>query len=282
MVRVHHLNCCTMCPRGGRLMGERGTMVSHCLLVETDDDGLVLVDTGLGTADLADPGRLGGFFRTVFRPQLRPTETAVRQVVELGFAAEDVRHIVVTHLDVDHAGGLADFPDATVHVHADEHAAAVARRTQNERGRYRTAQWAHAPNWKTYRADGEAWFGFEATRTLPGLPDDIVAIPLPGHTRGHTAIAVRTADGWLLHAGDAYFNHGSVTGPDGQVPPLLRVFERGVAIHRRQVQANHDRLRALAHDHADEVRMFCAHDPEELETFGSPRRPGLATADDET
>ena len=27
-----------------------------------------------------------------------------------------------------------------------------------------------------------------------------------GHTRGHSAVAVRTAEGWLLHCGDAYFS----------------------------------------------------------------------------
>ncbi len=269
MVRVHHLNCCTMRPRGGRLMGDRDTMVAHCLLVETAGAGLVLVDTGLGTYDLDHPQSLGGIFRTLFRPQLVPGETALRQVEQRGFAAADVRHIVITHLDVDHAGGLADFPDATVHVHADEHAAAMAPRTQNERGRYRTHQWAHGPNWAPYQADGEAWFGFDAARTLPGLPEEIVAIPLPGHTRGHTAVAVRSTGGWLLHAGDSYFHHGAVTGPDGRVPALLRGFERAVAVQPRRVQGNHERLQALAAGQSDEVRVFCAHDPEEFEAFAS-------------
>ena len=36
-----------------------------------------------------------------------------------GFRREDVRHILVTHLDFDHAGGLPDFPDAVVHVQRD-------------------------------------------------------------------------------------------------------------------------------------------------------------------
>ncbi|MFD0510570.1 MBL fold metallo-hydrolase [Streptomyces aureus] len=30
----------------------------------------------------------------------------------LGYAVDDVRHIVLTHLDLDHAGGLPDFPRA--------------------------------------------------------------------------------------------------------------------------------------------------------------------------
>ncbi|WP_223281445.1 MBL fold metallo-hydrolase [Streptomyces antnestii] len=46
------------------------------------------------------------------RPVLDTGETAVRQVAALGYDIEDVRHIVLTHLDLDHAGGLRDFPPA--------------------------------------------------------------------------------------------------------------------------------------------------------------------------
>ena len=48
-MRVHHLNCGTMCPMSARLINgtgsyfERGRLVCHCLLIETND-GLVLVD----------------------------------------------------------------------------------------------------------------------------------------------------------------------------------------------------------------------------------------------
>jgi glyoxylase-like metal-dependent hydrolase (beta-lactamase superfamily II) len=51
---------------------------------------------------------------------LSHNETAVRQIEELGFGAADVRHIVLTHFDLDHIGGLADFPDAEVHLTAGE------------------------------------------------------------------------------------------------------------------------------------------------------------------
>jgi glyoxylase-like metal-dependent hydrolase (beta-lactamase superfamily II) len=53
----------------------------------------------------------------------------VRQVEALGYSQSDVRHLLLTYLDRDHAGGIPDFPNAKVHVHRREHDMAVTRRT---------------------------------------------------------------------------------------------------------------------------------------------------------
>src|SRR4029078_5160999 len=80
-------------------------------------NGLVLVDTGLGLGDDRRPRpRLSPVFLAVSRPWLREAQTAVREGAALGYSARDVRHIVLTHLDFDHAGGLDDFPAASVHL----------------------------------------------------------------------------------------------------------------------------------------------------------------------
>ena len=272
-MRVHHINCATMCPLGGRLVYGDGApwtasrMVCHCLLVETEA-GLVLVDTGLGLADMADPrGRLGSPFLALTRPRLDPAATAARQIAALGFSIDDVRHVVPTHLDVDHAGGLPDFPRARVHVLAREHAAAMARVTQIERMRYHPEQWAHGPTWVLHAPAGEPWFGFECVRELEGIGPDVLLVPLLGHTRGHAAVAVRTAEGWLLHAGDAYFHRHEVDVDSPRCTPALAAFQKIVAIDDGARRANQARLRELRRSHADEVRIFCAHDPHELESL---------------
>ena len=122
-MRVHHLRCGTDCPVGGALFdgrsaGPLGELVCHCLLIETPNSGLVLVDTGYGLRDYVDPfpDRISRPFAALLNIRLRQEETAVRQIEALGLSPSDVRHIVITHLDFDHAGGIEDFPQATVHL----------------------------------------------------------------------------------------------------------------------------------------------------------------------
>jgi glyoxylase-like metal-dependent hydrolase (beta-lactamase superfamily II) len=256
-----------MCPGAGPLLNDQKRMVSHCLLVETPRDGLVLVDTGIGLDDVARPSeRLGSFFVKVTGLRPDPLNTAIRQVEALGFKREDVRHIVLTHLDLDHAGGLPDFPDAKVHVHASEHQAAVITRAFADRQRYRACHWAHGPKFELYsELAGEKWFGFDKARPLAGISADVVAIPLHGHTRGHAAIAVKSGERWLLHAGDAYFHSGVVDITREKPRFGAMAFERLVAWDYAKVRENHERLRQLHRTHGGEVTIFCAHDPNELE-----------------
>lgn len=269
-LRIHHINCGTLCPHAGGLIGTPGAglgpgrMVCHCLLVETRA-GLVLVDTGMGSGDIAHPAQLGRAFTALTRPRLDPAETALAQVSALGYRQADVRHIVVTHLDLDHAGGLPDFPLAKVHVHAAEHAAALQPHWR-ERARYRPAHFAHRPDWVLHRETGERWQGFSAVRALPGCDDDVLLVPLHGHTRGHCGVAVRDGDGWLLHCGDAYFHHGEMQDPP-HCPPGLRLFQNIVQVDRAARLANQARLRELALAQAAQVRLFSAHDPVELDAF---------------
>lgn len=237
-------------------------MVAHVLLVERAD-GLLLVDTGFGTDDLADPGRLGKPFLLVGRPALDPAETAIAQVKRLGFAPEDVTDIAVTHLDLDHAGGLADFPHARVHVHQPELDAATHPKLR-EKARYLRAQWAHGPKWQTHAEPGDSWFGFPS---VTAIADEVLLIPLLGHTRGHAGVAVRGADGhWLLHAGDAFFDGRQVQTPAG-CHRSLAVFQTMMAVDNKARRANTDRLRELVATHSDEVTVFCAHDKAQFDAL---------------
>jgi glyoxylase-like metal-dependent hydrolase (beta-lactamase superfamily II) len=250
-----------MCPRAPRLLAP-ARLVAHCLLIETGQ-GLVLVDTGFGTGDVADPGRLGGPFRVVARPKCLDAETAIRQIERRGLDPGEVRHILLTHLDLDHAGGLGDFPNAEVHVFAPELAAA-RKPSMRERSRYLSAQWAHRANWVEHEVDGDSWLGFDSVRLLPDLDVEIAMVPLVGHTRGHSGIAVNGDDGWLLHCGDAYFHRDEVATPPS-CPPGLRMFQRLNGVDGEARDHNQQRLRELARARRGEVSLICSHDAELLD-----------------
>jgi glyoxylase-like metal-dependent hydrolase (beta-lactamase superfamily II) len=276
-VKVHHLNCGTDCPLGGglfdgRSLGPLGRLVCHCLLIETAAHGLVLVDTGYGLRDVAHPHRhpnprISLPWRLMLNIRLHEHETALRQVEALGHHAADVRHIVATHLDFDHAGGLEDFPHARVHVMQREHDDATGpRRGFVARHRWRTRQLDGVADWRCYGARGERWFGFDAVRDLDGIPPEILMVPLPGHTWGHAGVAVARGDGgWLLHAGDAYFYRGEMRGAQRRCTPGLRAYQRLMEADAHSRMTNQARLRALSVERADEVTITCTHDPVELE-----------------
>ena len=274
-MRVRHLNTATLCPMSARLVNGTGAlfgrarMVCHCLLVETRS-GLLLVDTGLGRGDVAEPIRLGSTWMRQASPRLDESETAIAQVTKLGYAPEDVRRIALTHLDLDHAGGIADFPHASIHVHAREHRCATQREGARADWRYIRGHIAHGPRWATFHDGGETWFGFEGVRALDDGDPDVLLVPLQGHTLGHTGIAVRTPGGWLLHAGDGYFFHGQIE-ERSHAPFVLRYFQRRADMDRAARVANQERLRRLAITQP-EVSVFCAHDPVELERFAERDR----------
>jgi glyoxylase-like metal-dependent hydrolase (beta-lactamase superfamily II) len=270
-MRVHHLNCISSCPLGGRLMDGRshcllcrGGLTCHCLLIETDS-GLVLVDTGFGTRDVADPGsRLSKFFLALLSPDFRLEMTAVKQIESLGFKASDVRHIVMTHLDFDHAGGLDDFPQATVHLLEAEQQYALLQKTWMDRQRFRPQQWSSQNRWRSYQATGESWFGFDAVQRIDGLPPEILMIPLRGHTFGHCGVAVQHSGVWKLLAGDAYFYHREMDLVDPYCTPGLRMYQWMLEKDRKARLTNQQRLRTLVAKES-EVRVFCSHDVLEFE-----------------
>ncbi|MBN1285917.1 MAG: MBL fold metallo-hydrolase [Anaerolineae bacterium] len=276
-MRVHHLNCGTIKVIGGVAMIGTGGMlrrapgVTHCVLVETDE-GLLLVDAGWGTRDYIAPSPLMRWYLALGDCPRDIQETAAAQVVRLGYAPEDVRHIVLTHFHFDHAGGLPDFPQAKVHIYRREYEAVMQPQDFYERLIYRPEHHAHGPDWVVHDLQGDRWFDFDCTPPVALGSVEFCLVPLPGHTRGLCGVALRLPDGWLLHCGDAYTFHGDVDPDNPFKPPYYRLWWPFFSLFKpfRAIGAHAPRLRALLRAHGDEVQLTCSHDPHELDKFCAP------------
>jgi glyoxylase-like metal-dependent hydrolase (beta-lactamase superfamily II) len=269
-MRIHHLNCGTISVWGGvAIIGTGGLLrpawgVTRRVLAETDD--------GLGTHDLAAPSPVMRLFLAMSGIPRDPVETASAQVKRLGYDPEEVRHIAITHFHYDHVGGLPDFPRAQVHIYRDEYQGVTQPRDLYERNVYRPEHWAHGPRWVVHDLQGDAWFGMECTPLVDLGSAAFCFVPLPGHTRGHCGVALRTDDGWLLHCGDAYAYHGDVDPVNPRRPPYTRLFGPVIYANKafRQIGRHAPRLRAPLRAHGDQVRLTCTHDPHDHLAF-TPR-----------
>ncbi len=176
-------------------------------VVEHPEAGPVLVDTGLHPAALtdlaADFGRLNARVFASLRP--RPGGLVTERLAALGRDAADVRLVVMTHLHVDHTGGMRLLPRAEFVCDRREWAAATRRGAglDGYRG-------AHLPGPGRMRlldlagADGTPWGAFARTHDLLG-DGSLRLLSTPGHTRGHLSVLVAAPGRDVLLAGDAAY-----------------------------------------------------------------------------
>lgn len=245
---------------------KRGHLTNHVLLLE-DRNQLILVDTGLGLRDVQAPhSRLSDFFLRLLKPDFREEMTAIRQIQKMGFDPRDVRHIILTHLDFDHAGGIDDFPWAQIHLLKIEYDSARSQSTWLDRQRFRPQQWGTEKNWTLYDAtQGERWFGFEKVQGLETISPEIALVPLVGHTWGHCGVAIQKSERWIFNAGDAYFYKGEMNDENPLCTPGLRLYQKMMDKDTELREWNQARLRNLLHHHSHQVEVFCSHDLQEFE-----------------
>jgi glyoxylase-like metal-dependent hydrolase (beta-lactamase superfamily II) len=231
------------------------------------DHGLALIDTGIGRADRAAPLlRLGVLWTMTSGMDLAPELSAFNQIEAMGLDPYHVTDIVLTHMDLDHAGGVDDFPDAVVHVSKTEFEAAVNRSAVigMQRGRYRPIQWKDHEHWELYERGSVQWMGIEGCSPIRGLPD-LMLVPLPGHSLGHSGVAIKRDDGgWILHVGDAYVTRFAIWNEPPAPTIFDRWFDRTIAVDLSAYDQTQAALARIARDHADEVEMICSHDPRDL------------------
>ena len=200
----------------------------------------IMVDTGTTQATIEKQGL--NFVRC-------PTEA----LTALGFAADQVRTVILTHLHYDHVGNVDKFPAAHFYLPQAE------------------MQYATGPDMKHYflrRPYGTKEIGtvidylFQERVTLhgptldlaPGLSLHVVG----GHTAGQAIVRVRTERGWLVLASDAlhYYEELERTSPFAVAQDISKML------------AAHATIRSLA-DSDDHV--VPAHDPLVMQRYPAVR-----------
>lgn len=276
-IKIFHLNCGTLHPYGlypfstiplsgrGKYFG-KGLGVLHCLLVDTGE-GLILVDSGYGTQDYTNPTRFVEFFNRIIGLVGDVEETAQHQVNILGYQPADIKHIFLTHMHLDHTGGLPDFPQAKVHVFETEYDVAM-----NASGFlsnfYIDQHWEHNPDWEIHSCQGDKWHNLECTSEVEINDIKVFFVPMPGHSPGNCMVVLHLPDDrYIVHGGDTFYSIGQIA-PEGPIRPpfhwvvqLFNVFNPVT----RAFFAYEQTLRRLRCEMGDKMTILSAHDPNEYE-----------------
>ena len=251
MPQIHHLNCVKI------VSPVNDNVCGHCLLIQ-ENDKLILIDTGIGLLDIQNPQeRIGQQLIDMVGYHFDENQTAIRQIEKLGLDPAKVTDCVISHLDNDHIGGLADFPNATVHIGLEEYESYNAGNP-----RYLKTPLAHNPTIRTYAKSNLNWFGFEARKVDIDIETEIFLIPLFGHTLGQCGVALKTEKGWLFYVADAYYMRIELTDSNHPVNQLAKMRAEDNDLRLSSL----DKIRNLINEHP-EIEVFGYHDIEEFNFY---------------
>jgi len=208
-------------------------------------EGVVLVDSG-ANAGLKRLPRWHPYFQRAVKFDVEPEQEAGALLRALGVGPSDVKLIVLTHLHIDHDGGLAAFPRARVLVSAGERDAAAG--FKGRLNGYLPQRWPpHFDPEPLVFAD-EPYGPFARSRRLTA-DGALVALPTPGHTAGHVSVVLDHGERRVVFVGDAAYSQDNLLA--GRVD--------GISPRAAIARATMARLATLAAERP--TVLLPAHDP---------------------
>jgi N-acyl homoserine lactone hydrolase len=209
-------------------------------LVEHPSAGPILIDTGLHPSIAVDKKQNLGraFATTVARTwEMGPDQAVPDQLRSRGIEPSDVKLIVMTHLHLDHASGMVQFPDATFVFSKQEWE--KANEPRSWRDGYVTSHFDHAFDYRLLDFDDPdvgSFAGFGRSFDLLGDGSIRVAFT-PGHTLGHMSVILKGPEREVLVVGDAaYTRHTLATGHKPYLMQDEHLFDRSLREVQRYVE----------------------------------------------
>lgn len=175
-------------------------------LVEHPGAGPILIDTGLHPSVAVDPKQNFGRILAYYYRGLKMSseQAATAQLRARGLDAADIRFVLMTHMHVDHASAISEFPDSTFVLSKQEWDVLNGAKPPNG---YVKRQYDFGFDFRTFDFDSrgtESFASFGRSFDLFG-DGSIHAVFTPGHTLGHTSFVLRLREREVLIAADAVY-----------------------------------------------------------------------------
>jgi glyoxylase-like metal-dependent hydrolase (beta-lactamase superfamily II) len=181
-------------------------------LIEKDGD-LTLVDAGVHV-EMEDlnyfkDGTIKGWVNSrIVRFQLKGFPGLPSLIESLGYSMQSIKRLVITHLHLDHVGGLGILPDLPVWLCSKENQSSLG---VMDKSIPPDTSWKF-PEWQEPSADIPFYYA-----ALEGDPQ-ILMIQTPGHSPGHQSVLIRTGEMHVLLAGDVTYTLDQLM--DEEVPGI--------------------------------------------------------------
>ena len=220
-------------------------------LVEHPRAGAILIDTGLHPSCATDvSGNMGRAGKFLYEVRMDHDQALRFQLPVRGVEPNAIRVVIMTHLHIDHASAVSEFPGATFVVDAREWEAASAGSTRQG---YHRRQFDHAFDWREldYAAEPvQSFSGFARSLDLFG-DGSVRVVSTPGHTLGHQSVVLRTAGGEVLVVGDAGYTERELRG---KAMPLI--------VHDEHLQGRSRGEIARYREQTPSAVVIPSHDPD--------------------
>lgn len=181
----------------GRDVGKKFDVPVPFFLIE-HPDGYVLFDTGNAYEVVNNKQEHWGDVIAAYDPVMTEDEWVVNAVKKVGVEPEDIKYVVLSHLHLDHAGGVGHFPNAKYIVQRDElHFAYVPDFYM--KGAYIRKDFDKDVDWLIL----EGWQDDKFDIFSDGK---LVIYFTPGHTPGHQSLLVNLdEEGKMFLTGDSCY-----------------------------------------------------------------------------